>query len=97
MINLFDLGRRYQQGEPDYYINDYINRQYDASKQPEQQTQSTNNPPVTSGSRNNSRMKTDEENFQHNPEASKPNSNPFGIESERSQLNINLSNLNLNN
>jgi hypothetical protein len=28
VINLFDLGRRCQQGEPDYYINEYINRQF---------------------------------------------------------------------
>ena len=25
MINLFDLGRRYEAGEPDNYINQYIN------------------------------------------------------------------------
>ena len=25
MINLFDLGQRYQNGEPDFYINQYVN------------------------------------------------------------------------
>ena len=28
MINLFDLGRRYQAGEPDYYINEYIKKEF---------------------------------------------------------------------
>lgn len=28
MINLFDLSKRYQAGEPDYYINEYIKREY---------------------------------------------------------------------
>ena len=25
VINLFDLGQRYQNGEPDFYINQYVN------------------------------------------------------------------------
>jgi hypothetical protein len=28
VINLFDLGRRYQAGEPDYYINEYIKKEF---------------------------------------------------------------------
>ncbi len=33
VINLFDLGRRYEAGEPDNYINQYINNAAERLKQ----------------------------------------------------------------
>jgi len=33
VINLFDLGRRYQAGEPDYYINEYIKKEFISKEQ----------------------------------------------------------------
>ncbi len=95
VINLFDLGKRYQNGEPDYYINEYINRQYaqtQESLKPVTQQTSTGNE-MTMGFK---RQLTQPQNYsaQHEErnEPEKGEAAFFDAES-RSQLNLNLNDL----
>ncbi len=102
MINLFDLGKRYQQGEPDYYINEYINRQY-----AEQSTANKNsglysqqntglgvgtNANLLTGAEMSIQLK-EEEDYSDAQEEKNSTNEPFQHETSRSQLNINLNNL----
>ncbi len=100
------MGRRYQQGEPDYYINEYINRQFinDSSIKHPNTVINTNNP-----SNNNINNKINNTNTNNLGNLNKSDTYPvqnnmddlennkdiiFNMETGRTNLNINLSNLN---
>ena len=95
VINLFDLGRRYQQGEPDYYINEYINRHYETSVKPSNATNNSQAPKNNNSNNKNinsiiTNMNLKEESFLQVEEEKAI----FSLETGRTNLNINLNNLN---
>ena len=59
IINLFELGKRYQAGEPDYYINKFVNSKMNDANNTEDTSEYSVQKPNSLASKNNTALRLD--------------------------------------
>ncbi len=96
------MGRRYQQGEPDYYINEYIHRPFTEHSAVNKTGGAFSQQHTTFGAGTNANLMAraemtiqlkEEDDYNEKQKERNVTKEPFQQDTNRSQLNINLNNL----